>query len=199
MEQNKFIAQFSNLSQSQHQVSSTVPSSQNAGLKKNATQVKTREDTDVMNLRKDHQIQSKRSLLQSGGNNPVISDKHSPKIMNNSSKKTPVMNGKTPGENVEDVKLPKLDPTKTSIAQHHNIPNKLPNQLTGKTNTGKPMRMSHHQVGNASKSAINHTQAHNRNPAEGNMGYMANKFTTEKRMQSCDRGGVASKSTPNRY
>jgi len=37
-------------------------------LKKNATQVKTREETDVMNLRKDHQIQSKRSLLHSGGN-----------------------------------------------------------------------------------------------------------------------------------
>ena len=95
-----------------------------------------------MNLRKNHQIQSKRSLLQSGGNNPVISDKHSPKIMNNSTKKTPGI-GKTGSENVEDVKLPKLDPTKTSIAQHHNIPNKLPNQLSSKNTTGKPMRMSH--------------------------------------------------------
>ena len=66
---------------------------------------------------------SKRSLLQSGGNNGGLSDKHSPKIMatNNSNKKTSAGTAMGKTENGEDIKLPKLDPTKNSIAQHQNM------------------------------------------------------------------------------
>jgi len=43
-------------------------------------------------------------------------------MMNNSNKKTAVLTNKT--ENGQDIKLPKLDPTKTSIAQHQSLQSK---------------------------------------------------------------------------
>ena len=68
-----------------------------------------------MGLRKDQQsIQSKRSLLKSGGNQGSVTEKQSPMVM----KTTGVMSGKA--EDAKEIKLPKLDPTKTSIAMHSN-------------------------------------------------------------------------------
>ena len=63
--------------------------SASAHLKKNAHSVKTRDQTDVMSLRKDNQIQSKRSLLQSGASQQekrmMTNENRSPKILANAS------------------------------------------------------------------------------------------------------------------
>ena len=52
-----------------------------------------------MNLRKDHQIQSKRSLLQSGGNTGSLADRQSPKIVNSTKKTHQVLAQKTDANN----------------------------------------------------------------------------------------------------
>lgn len=68
-----------------------------------------------MGLRKDQQtIQSKRSLLKSGGNQGAGAEKQSPMVM----KTNQAMTSKA--EDAKEIKLPKLDPNKTSIAIHSN-------------------------------------------------------------------------------